>query len=136
MLGDAVANSVLGVQKQSISQLTASAAKFAEDVLLHGFKHYRGRPLNGIWATAPYLHNGSVATLEELLKLDTTRQTSFMVGCQDYDPATLGFKTTCADGATFSVGPKDGGNGNHGHNFGTGLKPEEKTALINYLKTL
>ena len=52
---------------------------------------YKARPLNGIWATAPYLHNGSVRTLRQLLLPSDTRQTTFRVGSREYDPEDMGF---------------------------------------------
>lgn len=54
---------------------------------------YPARSLGGIWATPPYLHNGSVANLEELLKPSSERAKIFFVGSRVYDPETLGFKS-------------------------------------------
>ena len=53
---------------------------------------YKARPLNGIWATAPYLHNGSVRTLRQLLLPAADRQTVFQVGSREYDPKDAGVR--------------------------------------------
>ena len=53
---------------------------------------YKGRSLNGIWATAPYLHNGSVPTLWDLLNPAEKRPKSFKIGVREFDPVNVGFK--------------------------------------------
>jgi len=100
---------------------------------------YESRVLEGIWAAAPYLHNGSVPTLAELLKPAAERVGSFKIG-PSYDLVNIGLaaeqtkfdytlKTTdCSD--------RDSGNSRCGHEYGTKLSPDEKTALLEYLKTL
>jgi hypothetical protein len=133
ILSDAVGSTILGLQKLSLSDLTQSALNFVED-LIHSQPRYRARPLNGIWATAPYLHNGSVATLDELLTPETKRRSSFPIGCLEYDAGPAGFK--CENSGNFNVGRKDLGNSNLGHNWGTTLSPADKLALIAYLKSL
>lgn len=55
---------------------------------------YKGRPLNGIWATAPYLHNGSVPNLWELMKKGEDRVDSFWVGSREFDPTNVGYVTS------------------------------------------
>ena len=54
---------------------------------------YKVRPLNGIWATPPYLHNGSVPTIEDLLGPPEERPKKFYLGSREYDPVKLGYKT-------------------------------------------
>lgn len=100
---------------------------------------YESRVMQGIWAAAPYLHNGSVPTLTELLTPDTQRVSEFMVG-PTYDINKVGLaaqqtkfnftlKTTdCAD--------RNSGNSRCGHNYGTGFSAEDKKALLEYLKSL
>src|SRR5205085_2445537 len=56
--------------------------------------YYKARPLSGIWASAPYLHNGSVPSLAELLKPPGERVTSFYVGSRELDPETVGLAAT------------------------------------------
>lgn len=100
---------------------------------------YKARPLNGIWATAPYLHNGSVANLWELLQKPEARSKSFWVGSREFDPINVGFVVDT--GMTeFRVLKDSGeimpGNSNLGHDFGTQLNDEQKWTLVEYMKTL
>jgi hypothetical protein len=125
--------------------------------------HYRARPLNGVWATAPYLHNGSVASLWWMLMPAAQRPKQFCMGFRDFDPQQVGFHVEaneapkCKDGETlFSVTDTNGkalhGNSNLGHSLeappgegphehkkgviGRLLSDEERKDLIEYLKTL
>lgn len=93
---------------------------------------YRARPLDGIWATAPYLHNGSVANLYELLLPASERATQFAVGSNRFDPTRVGFGTFF--GGTFDV--TEPGNSNAGHEYGTDLGEAERWELVEFLKTL
>ena len=101
---------------------------------------YKGRPLDGIWATAPYLHNGSVPNLDALLKPTARRPKSFSVGVREYDPVLVGFQTEVAGFPRFTVDDPAGspitGNSNAGHEFGTSLTDEQRRQLVEYLKTL
>jgi hypothetical protein len=124
---------------------------------------YRARPLNGLWATAPFLHNGSVANIYELLLPVAQRATKFIVGETEFDPEQLGFTSYIdnpvmqqqkqQEGYTlYSVTDENGqpitGNSNAGHEFtgdgtvlgngiiGRELSDEERYQLIEYLKTL
>ncbi len=101
---------------------------------------YKARPLNGIWATAPYLHNGSVANLNELLKAPQDRAKTFWVGSREFDPINVGFKTSEGLSKFSSVdnhGNIQHGNSNLGHEYGTTeLDNDDKVFLIEYLKTL
>lgn len=94
---------------------------------------YKARPLNGVWATAPYLHNGSVATLAELLKPVSKRKKLFHVGSLEFDLKNVGF----VDDPQFPVfDTAVEGNRNTGHEFGINLSRREKTDLIEYIKSL
>lgn len=99
---------------------------------------YKARPLNGIWATAPYLHNGSVRTLRQLLLPAEQREKTFKVGSREFDPDGVGFIN---DGA-FTFDTSVDGNFNKGHdgpNYGTdelANDPEKLNALLEYLKQL
>jgi mono/diheme cytochrome c family protein len=75
---------------------------------------YKGRSLNGIWATAPYLHNGSVPTLYDLLLPATDRPKSFQVGAREFDPDKVGFKSGGYEGTDFLTDIQRG-NHNTGH---------------------
>jgi len=94
---------------------------------------YPAKPLSGIWATAPYLHNGSVPTLADMLAPPAQRPQAFLLGTRQYDPKKLGYRTD-QPGFTYNTTKK--GNSNMGHPFGTTLKPEEKEDLLEFLKRL
>jgi cytochrome c5 len=121
--------------------------------------HYRARPLNGLWATAPYLHNGSVPSLYWMLRPAAERPKQFCMGLRDFDPQQVGYrvvegeKPNCMKGETlFSAINSDGspipGNSVLGHSLegtpgpdkpgviGRSLTDEERYDLIEYLKTL
>ena len=109
---------------------------------------YQAPPLDGIWATAPYFHNGSAPTVYHVLnsKARPKRFTrSYRTAAEDYDPVKLGWKYR-------EVGPVDPklparerrkvydttqpGRGNGGHTFGDDLTDEQRMAVIEYLKTI
>jgi cytochrome c5 len=97
---------------------------------------YEARSLEGIWATAPYLHNGSVPNLWELLTPPAQRRPCFDVRGAVFDPKTVGFAAepgACKPGQFAAGAP---GNGNGGHDFGTALLADQKWALIEYIKGL
>jgi len=94
--------------------------------------------LDGIWLRAPYLHNGSVPSLRDLLKPAAERPKVFYRGYDVYDPVNVGFVTQGAEaervGTRYDVTERS--NGNQGHEYGVGLPAAEKDALVEYLKTL
>jgi hypothetical protein len=96
---------------------------------------YKARPMDGIWATAPYLHNGSVPTLRDLFTPEASRPKTFYVGSRAFDPTNVGFSTTQGPG-TFPFDTAIPGNSNLGHTWGTSLTPADVDALIEYLKSL
>ncbi len=106
---------------------------------------YKARPLAGVWATAPFLHNGSVPSIYQLLSPQDERATSFYKGTFEYDPRHLGYRTEAfTNGFVFDT--RITGNHNSGHEFRAGergngvigrlLQPEERWALLEYLKVL
>jgi cytochrome c5 len=105
---------------------------------------YKGRPLQGIWATAPYLHNGSVATLHDLLMPAAQRRPSFFTGTREFDPVEVGYKTDPSAENSFEFDTRDkatgkpiDGNSNAGHDYGNAdLSEDDRKALIEYMKTL
>ncbi|MDO6416043.1 di-heme-cytochrome C peroxidase [Sphingomonas sp. BIUV-7] len=117
---------------------------------------YKARPLDGIWATAPYLHNGSVPTLYDLLSPYAERPRDFWLGNREFDPVKVGYVTGPLAGgfrmvaADARTGAPIRGNGNGGHLFetpvdpahprpgtiGPMLSPADRRALVEYLKTL
>ena len=94
--------------------------------------------LDGVWLRAPYLHNGSVPTLRDLLKPAAERPQVFYRGYDLYDQAAMGFVSagTVAERVGNLHDTRLRGNGNQGHEYGTLLSEEERQALIEYLKTL
>lgn len=113
---------------------------------------YKARPLTGIWATAPYLHNGSVPTLYDLLLPAEERPTKFVVGTREFDTVRVGYVTRDAAGklletptgdngfvfnARDAAGRMIDGNSNAGHDYGNGvLTDDERWALVEYMKGL
>jgi len=104
---------------------------------------YPARPLQGIWATAPYLHNGSVPTLYHLLLPARQRPVHFEVGQQDFDPVHVGFEIRPdrirrhPRRPTYVLDTNIPGNLNIGHegeDYGTSLSDEQRFDLIEYLK--
>ena len=94
-------------------------------------KKYWAGDLAGVWARAPYLHNGSVRTVWELLQPAAARPKTWKRGTRVYDQAALGF----ADEGSYVFDAKSDGNSNGGHEYGTDLGDEQKRELIEYLKT-
>ena len=100
---------------------------------------YESRVLHGIWATAPYLHNGSVPNLYELLLSPDKRSPSFMVGSRKYDPDKVGYVTTESpykDGTLVVGSGAQPGNSNAGHDYSGDLNDDQRKALLEYLKQL
>lgn len=101
---------------------------------------YVAPPLAGTWATAPYLHNGSVPTLADLLEPVNRRPIVFPVGHREYDPVRGGYVSRFEDipadqlSTAFVFDTRIAGNRNTGHEFGTLLTAAEKRALLLYLK--
>lgn len=106
---------------------------------------YKARPLAGVWATAPFLHNGSVPSIYQLLSPQDERTTTFYKGTFEYDPRHLGYRTEAFTNG-FMFDTRITGNHNSGHEFRAGkrgngvigrlLQPEERWALLEYLKVL
>ena len=111
------------------------------------FRHFRktfgyaNHPLDGLWLRAPYLHNGSVPTLRDLLNPSSQRPKTFFRGYDVYDGKNVGFVSNVASDRKrtyFRFDTALPGNGNFGHEgraYGTELAPDDKDALIEYLKT-
>jgi len=100
-----------------------------------GGGRYEARVLEGIWAAAPYLHNGSVPTLDDLLKPASQRPTTFNVGPK-YDTTRVGLSVTqtLTAGGLYNTSVLN--NSNAGHEYGTQLSNQDRAALLEYLKTL
>ncbi|MNS49972.1 Cytochrome c [compost metagenome] len=93
--------------------------------------------LKGVWATAPYLHNGSVPTVYDVLN-PATRPATFYRGGDHLDPVKLGLATIDkpADDRQFLVDTRISGNGNMGHPFGMPLTEQQRWDVVEYLKTI
>lgn len=105
---------------------------------------YKSRPLHGVWATPPFLHNGSVPSIYDLLSPVEERPTTFYVGNREYDPTKLGYLTGYSVGS-FKHDTHIPGNQNTGHQFtdtaepgriGPLLSEQERYALLEYLKVM
>jgi cytochrome c5 len=116
---------------------------YGQDARLATTGGYVAPPLDGVWATAPYLHNGSVPTLRALLD-SSTRPISF-VRTSTYDTSTdIGWEWTDAPDGKASTDhdaidvydTRLPGYSNAGHTYGDALTTEDRDALIAYLTTL
>ncbi|MCA9517895.1 MAG: c-type cytochrome [Myxococcales bacterium] len=116
-----------------------AASWYAEGTEVAPARAYVAPPLDGVWATAPYLHNGSVPTLAALL--DSSRRPTYWrrdFGDTTYDHAAVGWPYTVESGPV-DVSTYDTtrlGYGNGGHTFGDALSADDRRALLEYLKTL
>jgi mono/diheme cytochrome c family protein len=103
---------------------------------------YANHPLDGLWLRAPYLHNGSVPTLADLLEPPAARPTAFLRGSDQPDRTKGGFEAPACDPRA-PLAPEEGfcfdtalpGNSNGGHLWGTELPSADKAALLVYLLT-
>lgn len=93
--------------------------------------------LDGVWLRAPFLHNGSVPTITDLLRPPSERPVTFRRGYDVYDFDNVGFVYSgpAAESVGFLYDTRLPGNGNGGHLYGTDLPPAAKRALTEYLKT-
>jgi|CXWL01.1.fsa_nt_gi cytochrome c553 len=152
-----------GLDQKQVLELTGHHLR-DEKPLINPPLAYKARPLNGIWATAPYMHNGSMANLYQTLLPyaesecetsfpDAKRETSFYVGSTVFDPKKVGFESN-QDGNHFLFKTVDEkgvpipGNSNKGHSGNTFTKTrgedgqwrcftdDERYQLIEYMKTL
>jgi len=109
-----------------------------KDMLKQG--GYTAPSLDGIWVRGPYLHNGSVPTVGDLLNPQTQRPAVFFPGNDLLDVVKVGFVSNVPEEPGrrrfFQFDTAKAGNGNAGHTFGTNLSPIDKSALLEYLKTL
>ncbi|TVT79685.1 di-heme-cytochrome C peroxidase [Pseudomonas sp. H3(2019)] len=106
---------------------------------------YKARPLAGVWATPPFLHNGSVPNIYQLLSPQDERAATFYRGTFEYDPQHLGYRTEAFSNG-FEFDTRITGNHNGGHEFRAGergngvigrlLQAQERWALLEYLKVL
>jgi hypothetical protein len=116
--------------------------KFNADLRISGYEppktpawrstqKYWAPSLDGVWARAPYLHNGSVRTMQELLTPPADRAKTYHRGSRVYDTAAMGY----TDEGAYVLDTAGAGNANTGHDYGTNLAEAEKRDLIEFLKT-
>jgi mono/diheme cytochrome c family protein len=150
-LGQVVALSLIGTDPDRWASYTQNFSA-AQNTLYAGypwrFNHFRktngyaSQPLDGIWARSPYLHNGSVPTLRDLLEPAANRPNKWYRGSDIFDSAKVGYRTDgygSAPGELFQYDTSVPGNSNSGHegkSYGTKLPPADKDALVEYMKTL
>jgi hypothetical protein len=137
----------VGTDRHRVDMWTAEAAKRYNAYQKEhdwGFRHFQDVDgyvavlLDGIWLRGPYLHNGSVPTLRDLLKRPEERPEIFHRGYDLLDPSNVGFVSegAVAEKIGFRYDTRVPGNGNQGHLYGTELPEEQKQALLEFLKTL
>jgi hypothetical protein len=99
---------------------------------------YVAVPLDGLWLRAPYLHNGSVPHLQALFEPVERRPAVFYRGSDLYDPSRVGFVSEGPEleRIGFRYDTTVRGNSNEGHLWGVDLTPDQKRALVEFLKTL
>lgn len=144
-----LAESILHVALSKVNQTPEEAVK------MHGYRelpvprpspvpHYKAAPRDGVWATPPFMHNGSVPNLYEMLLPAAQRTKKFYLG-RDFDPVKVGVDTSGKSG-TYQIDTTLVGSSNAGHSFenaplGNGvigplLTDEERWALVEYLKSI
>lgn len=142
-----VDNPSLKTDPHRIAMWTAGAAQAYNDYAKRytwKFNHfvkvngYVNVPMEGIWLRGPYLHNGSVPTLADLLEQPENRPKLFYRGYDVVDPVKVGFVTDWPEKETtgFRYDTAVQGNSNQGHLWGTQLPPDDKRAMLEYMKTL
>jgi hypothetical protein len=126
-----------------------------ESIKIHGYRefplprpsqvpHYKAAPREGVWATPPFMHNGSVPNLYEMLIPAAQRTKKFYLG-REFDPIKVGLDTSGKSG-TYLVDTSLRGSSNAGHSFENGprgngiigplLTEQERWAIVEYLKSI
>jgi hypothetical protein len=141
----------LSIAERALADLKMTDAEKAN---LHGYRElptprppdlvYKAAPRDGVWATGPFMHNGSVPNLYEMLIPAKERTKKFYVG-RDFDPVKVGIDTSGNSGR-FLLDTALVGNSNAGHSFEDGprgngvigplLTDEQRWALVEYLKSI
>ena len=101
---------------------------------------YKTGPLEGIWATAPYLHNASVPSLYQLLLPPEERMKKFYLGSPEFNPVHVGYRTDTSGvkraWEAYEFDTSKMSMSNQGHDYGTKINETERMELIEFLKTL
>jgi hypothetical protein len=115
-----------------LAELETDGYQTPKEVGVRSTGKYFAATLNGVWARSPYLHNGSVRTMRQLLTPAEQREKSFHRGSRTFDENAMGY----TDEGAYVLDTNTSGNSNSGHDYGTRLSADEKLDLIEYLKTL
>jgi hypothetical protein len=149
-IGQVETNRELGVDPHRLDSYTERLRDFQLANFFKGTPHqfrffvktdgYANLPLDGLWLRAPYLHNGSVPTLADLLNPPQQRPVTFVRGADRLDPDRGGFVAPpcvppSAPAGRFCYDTTKDGNGNGGHLFGVNLPADQKADLLAYLLT-
>ncbi|EWH02365.1 hypothetical protein [Halomonas sp. BC04] len=149
-LGQVEPNDRLGVDPARLDSYTETLQRYQltlfEDDDRYRFRHfqktdgYANLPLDGLWLRAPYLHNGAVPTLYDLLLPPEERPEAFVRGLDVLDEEKGGFVAPdCTPGEPLENGfcfdTSQPGNGRQGHVYGTELTAQERSDLLDYLLT-
>ena len=109
------------VKEPAISELWGDRSNCPNPERRRRSRIYRARPLNGVWATAPYIHNGSVPSLYWMLKPAAERPKQFCLGARDFDPRDVGFRvaaggdSSCKTGETMFMEAESNGRAINGN---------------------
>lgn len=144
---DVIELAEIGTDPNRVNVVTEEGIQATNDLWGYGWEldqftktnGYVSNLLDGIWLRAPYLHNGSVPTLRDLLSPASERPATFYRGNDTYNQADVGFVSTLSSEGKKKYTKIDTarqGNGNGGHEYGTALSESDKDALLEYLKTL
>jgi len=115
-----------------LAELEAEGYQPPKEMGVRSTGKYFAATLSGVWARSPYLHNGSIRTMQDLLTPPEQGEARFHRGSRVFDENTMGY----TDEGAYVLDTSTSGNSNSGHDYGTKLSPEEKRDLIEYLKTL
>ena len=146
----------MNLQKQILGRALAKLTLSEEDkIKLHGYRefplpdrqarHYKAAPRDGVWATPPFMHNGSVPNLYEMLLPASQRTKKFYVG-REFDPVKVGLDTSATNPGSSCSTRRCAATPTAGHSFENGplgngvigplLTEEQRWALVEYLKSI
>ncbi|MDD9935139.1 MAG: di-heme-cytochrome C peroxidase [Myxococcales bacterium] len=129
----------LGITKEEFDYMN-----WGRENELRDMRGYKARPLHGVWATPPFLHNGSVRTIYQLLSPQPEREKKMWIGSREFDPVHIGYESEELEWA-YELDTSNKGDLNTGHQFtnaggigviGPELEHDERMALIEYIKIL
>ncbi len=122
----------MGIDGKNRPVMRALADGYAQLDLPNVVPQYMARPLAGMWASPPFLHNGSVPSLYEMLIPAYQRTKKFYVKGTQFDPRTVGLATDAAEKGAFLYDTTIQGNYNTGHEFRAGYRKWEEGGPPSY----